>query len=743
MKPQKSILIPAIAVLLALMVLTPVYFCAQASGAGSPEKAYLLFQQGSCRRALEEFKRLPSYSSLDYYFMARSYQKLRDYTNALLYFDKIVFTNLPGFVREVYPWNVSRTYLAAFSELKDYGIDKIAGITNTIRLLSPSSPFFNDVYALYLFYHWKTTNSNILLAPPVTNDLALSYRRFGLFLAGSGPALAEAVLNYDSRVYSSVYREAVARMTNVPSPVAPAALDALINQALEHNLDLAARLVEAYYTATKDADYRARNLARVLFKRGKSKDALEMLAAVLKKGIGGVKTTRFYLQVLSASGPAVAFYQAARDAYKRYGMAFASEYLKALDRQDRFDEMEKWFLESAGNADFRRETAFRVFKRLLQDRPEGARRVVKAYLKAGKSNTWLYYQSLFDHMDGREKEAYEGFLNVALNMPFTWEWLVSGRYEKALRGKYSNIFHATVNARLKELPKAGLEERLYLAGALEELDGAMFSNSFKPAAVEADRVAFTRSYLNSLPVLPLTEWERLDKLVRAADENALFLNEDYLEWLERGFEKNSHRIAFAWRNRDLFNRLALEGLVVTRLNYYLLGQNGSRSVHGLFSKDVREALYPTNNTAPLIGFVSNKGLAYWFHSAFREESHFRRDVGSWAGAVGYAQIMPATGEGIKAGMGRKNWSIYDFEDNLSMGAYFLNSLFRGYKTNAVKALAAYNAGDGSVSSWTKKYGRYTNELWVECIRYEETREYVKKISLTRYFYNRFYSLGLD
>jgi soluble lytic murein transglycosylase len=63
-------------------------------------------------------------------------------------------------------------------------------------------------------------------------------------------------------------------------------------------------------------------------------------------------------------------------------------------------------------------------------------------------------------------------------------------------------------------------------------------------------------------------------------------------------------------------------------------------------------------------------------------------------------------------------------------------LFRRYGS-VVRALASYNAGETVVNRWVKKNG-LSPELWVEAVDYTETRNYIKKIFLTRYFYDRIY-----
>jgi len=139
---------------------------------------------------------------------------------------------------------------------------------------------------------------------------------------------------------------------------------------------------------------------------------------------------------------------------------------------------------------------------------------------------------------------------------------------------------------------------------------------------------------------------------------------------------------------------------------------------------------------------------YNFHPLFlfsvmRQESLFEGFVRSAAGARGLMQIIPSTGREIAA---NADWPPdYTDEDlyrplvSVNLGSDYLNRQ-RGFMSGDLYgALAAYNGGPGNAMTW-KNLVPPDPDLYVEVIRFEETREYIKGIyeifSIYKYFYDR-------
>lgn len=116
-----------------------------------------------------------------------------------------------------------------------------------------------------------------------------------------------------------------------------------------------------------------------------------------------------------------------------------------------------------------------------------------------------------------------------------------------------------------------------------------------------------------------------------------------------------------------------------------------------------------------------------------QESAFDPGVVSSAGAVGLMQLMPATARDEAARLGLGTADSWEPSTNILLGAAHLSRHFKEFGSPE-KALAAYNAGGGSVRRWAQEPGESLEE-WVEGISYPETNEYVRKV-MGNYFVYR-------
>ncbi|WP_434586078.1 transglycosylase SLT domain-containing protein [Klebsiella sp. R390] len=106
------------------------------------------------------------------------------------------------------------------------------------------------------------------------------------------------------------------------------------------------------------------------------------------------------------------------------------------------------------------------------------------------------------------------------------------------------------------------------------------------------------------------------------------------------------------------------------------------------------------------------------------------------GAAGAAQVMESTGPEAASLAGlpwdRDRW-LNDPRYNVQLGKAYFGAQLKKYDNNPVLAVAAYNAGPGAVDGWIKQFGdprdgTVSNEQFAAAIPYEETRNYVAKVT---------------
>ncbi|MFC1504706.1 lytic transglycosylase domain-containing protein, partial [Spirochaetota bacterium] len=128
------------------------------------------------------------------------------------------------------------------------------------------------------------------------------------------------------------------------------------------------------------------------------------------------------------------------------------------------------------------------------------------------------------------------------------------------------------------------------------------------------------------------------------------------------------------------------------------------------------------------------------YSIIREESHFRPDAMSQAGAFGLMQLMEPTAKYIYDKKKLSKYFEFNMKDevlNLQIGIQYFSDLLAYYDNNYIYALAAYNGGRGNVDKWIKKYKGSILDF-VLFIPFDQTERYVKKVLKTYYIYTCLY-----
>ena len=128
---------------------------------------------------------------------------------------------------------------------------------------------------------------------------------------------------------------------------------------------------------------------------------------------------------------------------------------------------------------------------------------------------------------------------------------------------------------------------------------------------------------------------------------------------------------------------------------------------------------------------------------FRQESRFNPGAHSGSGALGLAQVVPTTAEGIA-----QNLQVPDFQaDDLfrpavgvRFGAFYLARQLDAMHGSMPAALAAYNGGPSNAQRWAGGDSVTDQDLFTEGIDYDETRSYVKLVVGYYGAYRRLYAV---
>lgn len=134
------------------------------------------------------------------------------------------------------------------------------------------------------------------------------------------------------------------------------------------------------------------------------------------------------------------------------------------------------------------------------------------------------------------------------------------------------------------------------------------------------------------------------------------------------------------------------------------------------------------------------GHSPWLlHGLVRIESAYDRQIVSYSGAVGLAQLMTATAEEHARILGLEDPDLTDPASNLLLAnryIYWLNQ--RTYVNNLSDMLIAYNAGPGNLRKWKRSWGDLPPDIFCELIPYRQSRDYVPLVFTAALYYGYLY-----
>ena len=178
------------------------------------------------------------------------------------------------------------------------------------------------------------------------------------------------------------------------------------------------------------------------------------------------------------------------------------------------------------------------------------------------------------------------------------------------------------------------------------------------------------------------------------------------------------------------------GLIAEAQKLDLVGAQYWLATNGQAGANVDPAArYPKPRWASDHGWRIDPALAY---GHVIQESIFRSDAVSAAGAVGLMQVRPGTAADTARARGEAfaPAQLYRPETNLDHGQAFIEQLRANPVTQGQlpKVIAAYNAGPVPVSRWNYINDKGDPLLWVESIPYWETRFYVPAVMRNMWVY---------
>lgn len=150
---------------------------------------------------------------------------------------------------------------------------------------------------------------------------------------------------------------------------------------------------------------------------------------------------------------------------------------------------------------------------------------------------------------------------------------------------------------------------------------------------------------------------------------------------------------------------------------------------------IYSAQYPLPDWEPMGGWSIDRALLL---AITKQESGFKPNAKSNAGANGLMQLMPSTAKKV-AKENKVNMSDIDMsnpEHNMFLGQQYIVDLLGhpNINNNIIKMLAAYNAGMGSVVKFEKDFETYDPLLYIESFPAYETRSYIKRVMSNLWLY---------
>ena len=164
----------------------------------------------------------------------------------------------------------------------------------------------------------------------------------------------------------------------------------------------------------------------------------------------------------------------------------------------------------------------------------------------------------------------------------------------------------------------------------------------------------------------------------------------------------------------------------------------------VFKNKILKIIYPKNYKEIVSIYAEKYNVdENLIFAVIKAESNFNNEAVSHKEAIGLMQIMEETAKDvakkydIKIDLNTAREDILNVQNNINIGSKYLQVLIENYG-NIEVALAAYNAGIGTVDNWIEKKIIKADGSDIENIPYKETNNYVRKIFRNYKIYQELY-----
>lgn len=232
-------------------------------------------------------------------------------------------------------------------------------------------------------------------------------------------------------------------------------------------------------------------------------------------------------------------------------------------------------------------------------------------------------------------------------------------------------------------------------------------------------------YLEPLPPLPSRiteseEYRRLAFFARHGMEESEWEVLPLLQGLDGVEDKAPYYRAFATAG------VAHTTLEFARHAGWGVDADGTRSLDRLRLE------YPLPYWSEVRELAEPLGLdPYLVLAVAKQESTFRPNLTSHAGASGVMQLMPPTAKwlaDVDPNIERHHVANLESPVNsLRLGTYYLLRMLERSNGNLVDTLASYNGGPGNRDKWRRRFPNHNLDDFIEAIPFHETKDYVKKV----------------